>query len=207
VLVETVAKALSLDPNHRFESAREMAIALEQALTPASPLEIGQFVETVASDTLVERARAVARIEAAPTVEAAERHSATLPPTGRRRGPVLIGAVALIIAVSGLGALATWRHADARRVTAPEQPAAALKSEAAPEVSVVAASGAALVTPDALPVTATTTSQVQGGAAPAPGSTTRGARGASGPARARPLNCTPPYTIDASGARHWKNGC
>jgi serine/threonine-protein kinase len=61
---ETVMKALIRDPSKRYQTAREFAIALEDAMHLASPREIGEWVEKVAGDTLLRREQTLAEIEA-----------------------------------------------------------------------------------------------------------------------------------------------
>ncbi len=56
-------RALSSDPNGRFATAREMAMALEGCAGIATPSEVGPWVVSLASDDLAERARAVADVE------------------------------------------------------------------------------------------------------------------------------------------------
>ena len=47
----------------RFASAREMAIALENCVPPASSLKVGAWVESVAGDSLKERAQRLREAE------------------------------------------------------------------------------------------------------------------------------------------------
>jgi serine/threonine protein kinase len=56
-------RGLARNPEDRFESARAMALALEDCLGLASPTEVGRWVEGTASGVLDERARRVAEIE------------------------------------------------------------------------------------------------------------------------------------------------
>ncbi len=58
-----VARALAREPRARFRSAREMAVALELALHPASPRKVGEWVERVAGTELARRAERVAAVE------------------------------------------------------------------------------------------------------------------------------------------------
>jgi eukaryotic-like serine/threonine-protein kinase len=60
-----VLRALERDPEKRFASARDMALALEQAVRFAPASTIGEWVETLACDALAKRAALVARIERA----------------------------------------------------------------------------------------------------------------------------------------------
>jgi serine/threonine protein kinase len=64
-----VLRGLATDPALRFATAREMARALEQVTRVASASAIGEWVETLACDSLADRAR---------HVEAAEESSASL---------------------------------------------------------------------------------------------------------------------------------
>jgi eukaryotic-like serine/threonine-protein kinase len=56
-------KSLSREPEGRYETARDMALALEKCVGVASPTEVGQWVEETAGGVLDERARRVAEIE------------------------------------------------------------------------------------------------------------------------------------------------
>ena len=56
-------RALDRDPSARFQTAREMAIALERASPVAMPSEVGEWVEEVAHENLARRADSVAEIE------------------------------------------------------------------------------------------------------------------------------------------------
>ncbi len=67
-LSELVSKALSLEPRARFESAREMADALEAAVGVISPSKVGDWLGSLMADTLAERAKRVAGIEGAEPV-------------------------------------------------------------------------------------------------------------------------------------------
>lgn len=61
-----VLRGLARDPEQRFQSAREMAIALERCGVAAAPASlVGETVEAVASTTLAGRSRRVAEIERA----------------------------------------------------------------------------------------------------------------------------------------------
>ncbi len=64
-------RALSRDPDARFADAREMALAIEDAIGIVPPAEIGAWVAQMARDLLAERARAVAEIESSPAIATA----------------------------------------------------------------------------------------------------------------------------------------
>jgi serine/threonine-protein kinase len=58
-----VMKGLSRAPEDRYQTAAEMARALEAAITPARHAEVGEWVERTAGDVLTARAACVAEIE------------------------------------------------------------------------------------------------------------------------------------------------
>ena len=58
-----VLRGLSSNPEDRYETARAMADAIEQAVTPAGVSEVGDWVERFAKDVLVTRAQLIAGIE------------------------------------------------------------------------------------------------------------------------------------------------
>jgi eukaryotic-like serine/threonine-protein kinase len=62
-LDEIVLRALDRDPDRRFSTAQQMAIALEACFSSASPAKVGDWVAIVAMDALEVRARHVASIE------------------------------------------------------------------------------------------------------------------------------------------------
>jgi eukaryotic-like serine/threonine-protein kinase len=59
-----VLRGLSREREERFETAEEMAHALEQAIPPATTREVGEWVRSRARGSLAMRAECVARIEA-----------------------------------------------------------------------------------------------------------------------------------------------
>jgi serine/threonine-protein kinase len=58
-----VLRALDRSPARRFSTARDMAAALERAITPATPSVTGAWVERIAEETLSARAAEVAELE------------------------------------------------------------------------------------------------------------------------------------------------
>jgi serine/threonine-protein kinase len=84
---EIVMRALSRDLGTRYETARQFAIALEEAAPLASPREVGEWVELVAGDTLLHREQAVAEIEAVSSVSEVSFNTKSLPPPMPSRFP------------------------------------------------------------------------------------------------------------------------
>jgi serine/threonine protein kinase len=65
---DVVMRGLQRDRSKRYGSAREMAIQLEKAAPIVSAREVGEWVERVARDTLLRRAKQLAEVEMVPTV-------------------------------------------------------------------------------------------------------------------------------------------
>nr|AYC79508.1 serine/threonine protein kinase [uncultured bacterium] len=64
-----VMKALAKSPKDRFATAAELADALEKAMAPASPRQVGAWVSEVAEDVLKARAAQIDAIERSASVE------------------------------------------------------------------------------------------------------------------------------------------
>ncbi len=62
-----ILRALERDPAKRYPTAREFALALEDALEPAAPRVVGQWVSASAKATLDERAELVKAVEGVAT--------------------------------------------------------------------------------------------------------------------------------------------
>jgi hypothetical protein len=85
-LSDVVMRGLARDPDERFASAREMAMALEGSIALATPIEVGAWVERLGGAAIAERAASIAAIEAEirePTPKQAQR--------GPRVGPAPSG--------------------------------------------------------------------------------------------------------------------
>jgi serine/threonine-protein kinase len=65
-----VLRGLNPDPNARFATAKEMAVALEEVLPAASPAKVGEWVEHVAGEALLRRREQVAAVESASSLDA-----------------------------------------------------------------------------------------------------------------------------------------
>jgi len=74
-LDEVVLRGLKRDPAERFETAREMALAIEASGTFAAPSRVGAWVETLVGNELATRARAITEIEQIEDLPIAEHSS------------------------------------------------------------------------------------------------------------------------------------
>jgi eukaryotic-like serine/threonine-protein kinase len=160
-----MAKGLARDAAHRFSTAREMAVALEEALRTASSREIGEWVEVAATATLTMRAERIARIEARSTLQgtaavtsgpdrpaaSAEPHTTAVNVTGpgrphaARRSPLILAATGAV-AVLGAAAVITMTSARWQSSAAPGSSSVATaqpSSEVAASVPIVIEPGAA----------------------------------------------------------------
>jgi len=206
-------RGLRRDPTERFETAREMALALEACIPPATASEVSAWVERVASATLLRRAEDLAAIES----DAFTNPHATLDSTGRasqpvekseptaarrKRGPLLL-VVAAIVAVGLAGAVAILllTRPPVSHVSVAPQPT---QSAPAPAASPTA-------TPDAPTAVSSAPPPVAAAEPPpsaeAPHSAT-GTKRVKPAARPRPApGCDPPYTWDDDGRKHYKPEC
>jgi eukaryotic-like serine/threonine-protein kinase len=230
-----VMRGLELAPADRFETAGDMALALEQAVSPASSREVGRWVQKTAGENLQRRAERIAEIESVSQIRPGIGRAAvspSVPPSGaagearvaaptapdrqarlRPQHWVLLAAVAAL-ALALVVAVATL-IAHSRSQPAPISSALSAAPSAAP-LSVASASQ---------PVQAPAPSAV-GSAAPAASASAPVATSAPSPpapAHASPRyhasthsarahskvrnDCTPPYTIDAHGIRIPKPQC
>jgi serine/threonine-protein kinase len=201
--------ALEKDAAARFQTAREMASALEAAATPASGRVIGEWLVGLLGGELEQRAAQVARVERAsraqpPSVGTvrtlAFSRSSLLEGSGSTSAAVTVPleapkkrAIAVVLMTLGLAAglaIAFGGRAVWARMHKPAVPVTA--TPLAASASSVTVTGAA-----ALPATAPAVSAVSAVAVSAPVTTvappppTRTVRSATG----TPKSCTPPYTI------------
>jgi serine/threonine-protein kinase len=232
-----VHRALSRDPAHRFHTAREMAVALEDVLPLASPRAVGEWLEEVAGESLARRAARVKEIESISTVaptalagEAATRPSTPPSPAAtsqvsgisvlqpdmfearpqRHRG--LLGALIGAAAAVGVLLVVFSLRAPATNADADAgQVAPASEGEgtaAAATALVPAATGAPAAAASVAPAaSAVASASVVAPAAPRKPAVGGGPRPKPSSKPAAPPNCTPPYNVDASGIRRIKPEC
>lgn len=192
-------RALSLVPTERFESAHEMAIALEQAIGQMRPADLAEWVASFDDEHLNERAAKVQMIEQAPPLAepaaqtqvplmaAIEAPSAT---TRSIRRPLLIGAALfLVVAVAALVAV----KEPAPDAKAPNSPANAATTPLAPapSVAVPAVSAPPVNEPDPGAPSVRTARPTENRA---PKSRTK-------------EGCKVPYDIDANGHKVYRREC
>jgi eukaryotic-like serine/threonine-protein kinase len=218
-LQPVLKRALARNPAERYATAREMAIALADAVPPAGSMEVGDWVEQRAGQILADRARAVSDVERQTTSsdvrpafasgvpdvpsQSDETRTAlsstdvvvpTIPaPAARKRlwlGALLAAAAVLL----GLGALLR-RAPAAVPVPVPAAPPVAAALPVAPVVpAVVVAAPVASVepAPSASPRVLPVAKRVSAPAAKA---------------TAAKKNCNPPFDIGKDGIKHFKPEC
>jgi eukaryotic-like serine/threonine-protein kinase len=76
-LDEVVMRSLARNPADRFQTARAMAMAIEQCVRPATPTEVGEWVESLASNSLLRRAERMAEIESLTSTQVVPENTST----------------------------------------------------------------------------------------------------------------------------------
>jgi serine/threonine protein kinase len=220
-----VMRGLDRDPAKRFETAHDMAVALERCLAPASAAEVARWLEQAAGPALARRAATIGSIEsgapdgstpphageagvdesARPTADASSISvvsgvtSAPSSGTRRRVGWGLAAAVLLAAAITAVRS--PWR----RSVAAPSTAAVTV-----PAVVAAIAAGPAVSSPPAAsnapdPNAAGSSSAAAPFSHPAPPPVASPPRRA--PAAPRDSDCNPPFTWDDQGKKHYKRNC
>jgi serine/threonine-protein kinase len=215
-----VMRGLEKEPEARFASAKEMALALEALMKPATPPEVGEWVSHLAGTALDSRAQSIKEIEgtALPSVtrsDPAPRGSfpslpqavipkAPLPPQAAEPAPVVpmrrftlwpvVAGVGVVLVVGAIGGITCAMR---------QHPVAAATTATA--TAATTATGTPTPTPTAIPTAMAT--------ATASAAATATATASPPPTPVRPPrpvprpNCNPPYTVDAQGIRIPKKGC
>ncbi|MDI1428849.1 serine/threonine-protein kinase [Polyangium sorediatum] len=236
-LEAVVMRGLSRDPAERFQTAREMAMALEAAVPPAPAWEVGEWLAQVAPEGITRRAREVQAIENAslsdadvplPASHDGSVDAASMPSAMRSsqvsgiavphapqsvalpRSVVILAAAVLVVALGGATVL--WLDRGRAEHATGIQPVA--PTSAATTASASAKPPEPTVTPAPPETTTTSTSAPVATTAATPRSTAKSApTGAatatttSGKTAPRAEGCSPPYTIDAKGIRRIKPEC
>ncbi len=216
-----VARGLSRDRNDRFRSAREMASAVQDATTPATPHEVGEWVERVADEALWDRQRMILDIDGGQPIGTAS----TMPSSEERIaatslfGPELVASQISSISTAAPATLAPRRKTRALQIAAAVLVAAAIgtavgvsvrgraRSEAAERVPAPVSPierGPSVAAPTTLEQV---TAQPSTSAAPSPippkATTTRRKHA---PATST-SSCNPPFVRDDEGRKIYKREC
>jgi serine/threonine-protein kinase len=226
-LQPVVKRALARNPAERFATAREMAMALAEAVPPASSMEVGDWVEQRAHQILADRARALSDVErqtmtsdvraafassSPPSSEgtrtalsSADLQALTPPaPARRKRLAAVALAASLLVLIGAWGLLRRPPQVEAG-LPAPAPLASPPAVAAQPAAPVeVAADAPAPMAPAALAPEAP--------AAPAPSApvaASRQRRAVVAPVSkpAAKKNCNPPFDIGSDGIKHFKPEC
>jgi hypothetical protein len=199
-----VLRALCRTPSARFDTALAMADALEGAVRPATPREVGSWVKLMAGDVLRARAAKVAAVEAGVSFEA--------PSTALSLGAIAGEPASQVSSIS----VASSR--------AEPKPGARAKWAFLTGIGAVGAALAALSLPRGIDPRPSAAQQtlVEEAVAPTASSNPReevpvtAANADAGMAKVRPHvrpvplrrpNCNPPYTVDPSGIHLAKPAC
>ncbi|MBX3187370.1 MAG: serine/threonine protein kinase [Labilithrix sp.] len=232
-----VRKGLARDPAERFQTAREMAVALERCGIPLAPSsQIGECVEALAAASLAQRATRVTEIErlsdqalaSSATLRAALQSAATLPQPiepdpivssagynatatipGResKSGRMLLVGLGLLVMLGVLGFVVTKNNEQAPPAAAIASPPPPVASSPAPIPEAASTSEPTVAAAPSAAPSASATS-VTSAAAPAVSVTApKKLVVAAPPAPPKADKCKPPYTIDANGIRHLKPEC
>jgi serine/threonine-protein kinase len=232
-LEAVVMKSLARDPAERYRDASEMMRALELACPPARPSAVAEWVEELAADTLVERGRLLSRLESekrrsipAPSaaddadwlplddvrtdgISTARSLRTVIEALPKRRLQRVFAALGVIAVTFGIGGFLSQTLGD-------EAPTELLATAPLPVVAPVTVSATALAKSErpAQPepeVVRTATSTATGSevkvaaTAPSAGSTPPKPQAVRPGARGN--KCSPPYTIDSVGRKHYRAEC
>lgn len=256
-----VLRGMNRNPKHRYDSARELALALESSGKMATPSAVGAWVESVAHKELAERAAHIAAVELLDEIPSGV-GSAQLPvlsvDTAVNDQPTVIGPATgvefvedssidlvpaktntstkseqllrepashkrrrLGVAVVGLGAILALGLFGLRSCgSATKNPVVAHRAPAAASAQAPNTTAASLARPseltasvDATMVEASRESDgavAMGGirqADPTAKLRTNAQRTAATPTKSKAVDCNPPFTLDATGIRHYKRNC
>jgi len=186
-----------------------MARSLRDAARPASASEVGDWVRSIAGETLRMRTEVITRIERESTEAPTEGPVALPPPSdmAKPRRHVRVVLLAGGLATLTAAALYASRSTDAPGLAKREAPAASsdkLGIDSSTPQPVTAGSPALqplpLQSPSLAPTQAPSAAAVPKSPAPVQPTVKRAAR-------PPPTDCDPPYTTDADGTRRYKLKC
>jgi len=216
-----VKKASAFEPKERYATAREMAKALEAVVAPASTTDVGEWVQSVAGDTILERAKRVAELESVNRLggdalrdalneelrnsSRSDVHSLAPPdtevaPIGASRVPIAIMLAAIVLVLGG-GAAYYALHGRA-----PVVPAAVSTPVVQTVYEIVTAppmhSGS--VAPPIAPEPSSSVAAIK------PSATVTAVtppHRPAGSASSKPADCEQPYVVDWAGHMHFRKEC
>ena len=209
-LEAVVMRGLAREPTERFSSARAMAEALQASTALATPIEVGTWVQRLAGEMLEERAARIGEIEQSPASERApavsapatapspmrdpyatvpEASLAAEPPRPRRS---LATAAPALVMLAGLAAFLVLRRPPVSAPPPPVEPVATVPATSAPSASPP-------------PVTASPVVTASSAEPPRPAPSTARAHVLAPPPKRS--SCSPAYTVDSLGLRHYKPEC
>ncbi len=187
---EVVMRALARDPGDRYDTAKQFATALEEALPVATQAKVAEWVETIAHAALQNRAQVLTEIERATTVgmpwdwwEPSTLQLSSGIIRARRRRAWGLGLAASVAAISVGAAIHASTAKSVQRASDP----------APPTPSAVASID---VTPLVMPSETAPSTPVTAHPPPRPP-----------PQQVMKDPCDPPYTVDRVGIRHYKLHC
>jgi serine/threonine-protein kinase len=181
-LEEILARGLERFPEKRWASARDMALAMEEAVTPATASRVAAWVESLASSDLASRAGMLAAIESQPASRVLVRAGENAKP----RSLVIPIAIASLLGISAVAAIVAVRSRPAPVAVVAPPPS----SEPEPEPE-----------PSSASPLESAPAAVQSGAKPKPAAARPRPRPSSSADNKR---C---YTVDSSGIWHVKPEC
>jgi serine/threonine-protein kinase len=230
-----IMKGLSSRPEDRFDTALEMALALDAASPHASTHEVAEWIKQLVGDGLRARSQKVSKVESSPADAGTEidaPNSNTQSDVSKEAARLVIRAPEIPIELPTSTSISASLSASAPPPP-PKRPMRAIvassavvvfllglsiyvmgpKKNAAPVAPAVASAAPSIsISPPmaaALPP-ATTDEKIAASATALP--TTPSARPTASSARPKPhatpaLNCNPPFVVDARGVRTYKREC
>jgi serine/threonine-protein kinase len=196
-------RGLDRDPTRRFQTALEMAKALEQTLPPAPAADVARWMQDHAAGALAQRAQMIEewRVTSAvaPIAEAKSEVDEKGAPTMNRRGVAVAAAgFFVVVALVAAGRYVGYFRGDSQPARA--QGSATLEpadpTPLTPPTEAEPASVESSLPPAIGDKTATTTTKRH---APR--------KAPSHPAPAASDPCRVPYTVDANGVKTYKRNC
>lgn len=212
-----VVRGLARDRDARFSTADEMARAIEEALTPAAPSKVGQWVEALADAELADRKRAMAALEKANVANPvrpdddetkSSQALAVAPPPPRKDARWVVALAVGLLGALGIGTTFFLRErtsATAHDLATVTTPATAADAAAAPLVtaSVAPSAPASIPAPSPSPPAPV----VRATARPVASVTATTKPSASATIAAAAPDCTNPYELDEQGRRRYRREC